>query len=149
MDITQVRLENIRLLMERRSGPAEPAPTTPGSTASVLLQVRSAKKKLSDAGARAIERLLGLPPEWLDQPRASSEDLANLSTNWWDELAADARTMVLQFVASTRKVLSDDETRLLQAFRAASPESREVILAVAVTQVRQRAGAFGYYVGKL
>jgi hypothetical protein len=148
MDVTQVRLENIRLLMERRAALVGPA-SAPASAAGALLQVRSAKKKLSDAGARAIERLLGLPPEWLDQPRASSEDLADLSPSWWDELAADARTMVLQFVASTRKVLSDDETRLLQAFRAASPESREVILAVATAQVRQRAGTFGYYVGTL
>lgn len=148
MDVTQVRLGNIRLLMERRSDQIEPAPGVAGS-AGTLLQVRNAKKKISDAGARVIERLVGLPPGWLDQPRTSAGEMTDLSPTWWEELPADTRTVVLQFAATTRQLLSDDEMRLLQAFRAATPAGREVILGVASSQMGARTGSFGYYVSSL
>lgn len=148
MDVTQVRLGNIRLLMERRSDQIEPAPGVADS-AGTLLQVRNAKKKISDAGARVMERLVGLPPGWLDQPRTSVGEITDLSPTWWEELPADTRTMVLQFAATTRQLLSDDEMRLLQAFRAATPAGREVILGVASSRMGARTGSFGYYVSSL
>jgi len=136
MAITDIRRQNLKLLAEQHGGQAGLSRAS-GKSPAYINQLFSGLRNLGEASSRDIERTLALPSGWLDCSRTASEALAPFPQDTWAKLGPESRSLILTVVDFFRlngSASNADETELLNAYRACSPDARAVVLSVAKAQ---------------
>ena len=136
MTIAETRRTKLRSLLERYGGQAGLAREC-GKAPAYISQLITGHRNAGEATARSIERSLGLAPGWLDSPQIDHEDQSPLPIEFWLGLPPEAKALlrtIVQFYSINGSSFTDQEKRLLEAFRACPIEAQEVVLSVAEAQ---------------
>ena len=133
MSITDIRRENLKLLVARYGTQAELSRAT-GKAPAYIGQLAAGVRNLGEAASRDIERALGLPRDWFDHAHTAQHSLPSFPQEQWEALSAEARSLVMAVANFAQQATDSGESDLLAAYRACTTEGKAVVVSVAQAQ---------------